>query len=65
MFPEMKIKFADNKIFTILARNVSRENCYVKSVKLNGKVLTESFITHDDIVKGGVLEFEMTDKMMK
>lgn len=65
MFPEMKIKFADNKSLTILARNVSRENCYVKSVKLNGKVLTESFITHDDIVKGGVLEFEMTDKMMK
>lgn len=65
MFPEMKIEFADNKIFTILARNVSRENCYVKSVKLNGKILTESFITHDDIVKGGVLEFEMTDKMME
>ena len=65
MFPEMKIESADNKIFTILARNVSRENCYVKSVKLNGKILTESFITHDDIVKGGVLEFEMTDKMME
>lgn len=65
MFPEMEIKFADNKSFTILARNVSRENCYVKSVKLNGKILTEPFITHDDIVKGGILEFEMTDKMME
>lgn len=61
MFPEMKIKFADNKIFTIFAKNVSRDNCYVKSVRLNGELLTNLSIKHEDIVDGGVLEFEMTD----
>lgn len=65
MFPEMKIKFADNKIFTIFANNVSRENCYVKSIKLNGKLLTSPTIRHNDIINGGVLEFEMTNTAIK
>ena len=62
MFPDMKIKFADNKIFTIFAKNVSRDNCYVKSVKLNGELLTSPVIKHEDIINGGVLEFEMTNE---
>ena len=65
MFSEMQIKFADNKIFKILAKNVSRENCYVKSVKLNGVALEKPFINHKDIMKGGVIEFTMTDKPTK
>lgn len=62
MFPEMQIRFAENKVFKILAKNVSRENCYVKSVKLNGVALEKPFINHKDIMKGGVIEFTMTDK---
>lgn len=62
MFPEMRIKFADNKIFTIFAKNVDRKNCYIKSVKLNGQLLQELSINHKDIINGGVLEFTMTDK---
>ena len=54
-----------NKIFKILAKNVSRENCYVKSVKLNGVALEKPFINHKDIMKGGVIEFTMTDKPTK
>ena len=65
MFPEMKIRFAENKVFKILAKNVSRENCYVKSVKLNGVALEKPFINHKDIMKGGVIEFTMTDKPTK
>lgn len=65
MFPEMQIRFAENKVFKILAKNVSRENCYVKSVKLNGVALEKSFINHKDIMKGGVIEFTMTDKPTK
>lgn len=65
MFPEMKIRFAENKVFKILAKNVSRENCYVKSVKLNGVALEKPFINHEDIMKGGVIEFTMTDKPTK
>jgi|GEM_PF-4340215 len=45
----------------ISAPEVSEEFKYIKSVKLNGKVLKEYKISHADLMKGGKLEFEMTD----
>lgn len=48
-------------VFEINVSNNSPANKYVKSVKLNGKVLDTPFISHEDIVKGGKLEFVMSD----
>ena len=48
--------------FTIIARNLSKENKYVKSVTLNGKPITDWKIRHSDIMRGGELVFEMTTK---
>jgi predicted alpha-1,2-mannosidase len=45
--------------FTITAHNVSKQYCYIQSAKLNGQPLNRPWITHDEIVKGGTLEFEM------
>ena len=45
--------------FTIVAKNLSRENKFVKSVSLNGKPITDWKIRHADIMKGGELVFEM------
>ena len=45
--------------FVMTAKNLSKENKYVKSVTLNGKTITDWKIFHADIVKGGTLEFEM------
>ena len=45
--------------FRIVARNLSRENKYVKSVTLNGKPVTDWKIRHADIMAGGELVFEM------
>ncbi|MEP1780504.1 glycoside hydrolase domain-containing protein, partial [Reichenbachiella sp.] len=47
--------------FVIEANNVSEENKYVKSVSLNGKVLNENQITHQQLMDGGLLVFEMTN----
>ena len=41
------------------AKNLSKENKYVKSVTLNGKPITDWKIRHADIVRGGELVFEM------
>ena len=46
--------------FKVVARNLSRENKYVKSVTLNGKPITDWKIRHSDIMRGGELVFEMT-----
>ena len=45
----------------MIARNLSRENKYVKSVTLNGRSLTGPILQHADIVAGGELVFEMSD----
>ena len=45
--------------FHIEAENNSAENMYVQSVRLNGKLLSRSWITHDEILAGGDLQFRM------
>ena len=52
-------RYYNGKKFTIIAHNNSKENIYIQTVKLNGKKLDRYWITHDEIVSGGVLEFEM------
>ena len=51
----------NGKSFTIKAPNLSAANRYIKSANLNGEPLAAYQITYDDIMKGGLLEFEMTD----
>ena len=53
---------SNSNFFTIIAKNLSKENKYVKSVTLNGKPLTGWKIRHSDIMAGGELVFEMTAK---
>jgi predicted alpha-1,2-mannosidase len=45
--------------FTIIAHNASRQNGYIKSAKLNGQPLAHPWVTHEEIARGGTLEFEM------
>lgn len=47
------------KEFTVQANNNSKENIYIQSMQLNGKPLDRYWITHEEIVNGGVLEMEM------
>jgi predicted alpha-1,2-mannosidase len=56
---EAKLEVAPGKYFIIKAPLASRENKYIREVKLNGEVLQRSFITHDEILAGGSLEFTM------
>jgi predicted alpha-1,2-mannosidase len=56
----LNITFPKKATFTVLAHNLTPENIYVKSVKLNGRSFEGLFLKHADIVRGGVLEFEMT-----
>jgi putative alpha-1,2-mannosidase len=51
--------YYEGKSFTIIANNVSEENRYIQSVKLNGKPWRRPWFDHSVIVAGGVLEFEM------
>lgn len=58
LFDEAEIKVPGGT-FKVVALNNSDDNCFIQSAKLNGKPYTKSYITHDDIMRGGVLEFIM------
>ena len=53
------MKLANGKQFTVVAHNLSKENRYVQSVKVNGENYDKTYITHDMIMAGSTIEFEM------
>jgi predicted alpha-1,2-mannosidase len=59
VFDKVEINLPNGKVFTVIATNNSGKNQYIQSAKLNGETLTTAFFTHDNIVNGGTLEFEM------
>ena len=56
----VEIRLPNGKTFTIETNRRGTDDCYIKSVKLNGKRYTKHYITHDDIMQGGTLQFVMT-----
>ncbi len=61
LFKEARIHLENGKTFTIRSVNVSDKNIYLKSVKLGGKDLKQTYFSHSQLMNGGVLEFEMAD----
>lgn len=59
LFPKAVMRLDNGKSFTVIANNLSKENCIVKSVKVNGQPYDKLYITHDMIMQGCTLEFEM------
>ena len=57
--PKIVLNLADGKTFTVIAEGISEENKYVESITLNGEPYTKNYITHEDIVNGGILVFKM------
>jgi putative alpha-1,2-mannosidase len=53
------------KEFMVKTHRKKKHEIYVRSVKLNGKKLERYYLTHQEILNGGVLEFEMLDKPVK
>jgi len=56
---EARIELLPGKFFTMKAPQASVVNKYIQAVKLNGKILNRTWITHQEIMEGGTLEFEM------
>ena len=57
--PYAKLTLGNGKTLEIKAPKVSDKNRYVKSIKLNGQKFDKTYLTHDQLMGGGVLEFEM------
>lgn len=60
--PYARLSLPDGKTFVIKAPGVSDSKRYVKAVRLNGKKYEKIYITHEDILRGGTLEFIMASQ---
>ena len=60
MLEEAVIQLPGRKTFTVKAPRKEGNEVYICSMKLNGEKYTKNYITHQDIMKGGILEFVMT-----
>lgn len=58
--PYLKLTLPNGKTLEIKAPGVSDKKRYVQSLKLNDESYDKMYITHEDILKGGVLEFKMS-----
>ncbi len=59
VFGSALIDLGNNKTFSILTRNNSKNNKYIQSATLNGKPFGRTWITQKEITDGGILEFVM------
>ena len=58
-FEKVSINLPEGKTFEVVAQNNSNENIYIQSATLNGQPYTKSYITYEDVMKGGNLTFVM------
>ena len=58
-FTKITINLGDGKTFVIKANNNSKSNIYIQSAELNGKPLNSPHLSHQQIIEGGLLIFEM------
>ena len=63
--PYLKVTLANGQTLEIKAPKVSDANRYVQAVRLNGKTLTQAYLTHQQLMQGGILEFDMGPKPNK
>lgn len=62
LFERIEIKLSNGNVFEIEAKNCSKENKYIQSATLNGKVWDKPWFRHDDIINGAKLVLIMGDK---
>ncbi|WP_323789247.1 GH92 family glycosyl hydrolase [Psychroserpens sp.] len=61
LFDKATINLESGKTFTIAAYDLNATNKYIEYAYLNGEKLDRTYLNHEDIINGGVLEFHMTD----
>ncbi len=62
LFPRVTINFENGKKMQIIASGNDDGHRYVERMRLNRKVYTKNYITHADLLKGGRIEFRMSEQ---
>ena len=65
VFDEVEIDLGNGKTLSIDARRKSPDDIYIRSMTLGGKPLKKYRISHDELINGGRLSFELTSTLQK
>ena len=65
LFTEASLHLSNGKTFTVKADGASRDNKYIQGARLNGKEWNRAFLSHEDLMAGGVLELTMGNEPNK
>ena len=60
LFKSVKLHLENGKTVVIDSNNNSLENRYVQSMKVNGKAYTRNYLTHDQLLKGIRIHYQMS-----
>jgi predicted alpha-1,2-mannosidase len=59
VFPKMTVHLENGKTLEILADNNSLDNRYIQSATLNGKTITRTWLTYNELMAGGTIRYVM------
>ncbi len=65
LFDKVRIKLENGKQINILANNNSKNNCYVRSISVDGKEHSKNYFTHSSLTNGADIRFEMSSTANK
>jgi len=61
LFPKATLRLANGKNLTILA-NAPAKNQYIDRVNLNGVIIEKNYLSYEQLMEGGTLEYILTDQ---
>lgn len=59
LFEEVRIKLPYGRAFVVRAKDNNTANVYIQSATLNGLPYSRSFLSHEDLMQGGEMMFQM------
>jgi predicted alpha-1,2-mannosidase len=61
LFESVKIQLENGNTIEMKASGNSKTNRYIENMELNGKKYTKNYLTHEELMKGAKIHFEMSD----
>ena len=65
LFDKATLHLQNGERFTVKGNSNSKDNVYVNSAKLNGKTFEKTFLSHQQIQRGGEISFDMSSQPNK
>ncbi|MDE6173455.1 MAG: glycoside hydrolase family 92 protein, partial [Bacteroides sp.] len=62
LFKKATLHFENGNSLVIDASNNNSENIYINSLCLDGNEYTKNYLKHEDLLKGGILKFDMGNR---